>query len=366
MLFVLSGGGTAGHINPALALAEELTSRGHEVQFAGTPGGIESRLVPQAGIPFTAFEAAGFDRSHPLTLPKGVYKIMRSLGKAKKWLRDIGADGVVCFGGYVCIPVGMAAESLGIPVVVHEQNSVMGMANKQLSKKAASVALTYQVAGESVADKGKLVLTGNPVRKSFASATRAEGREFLGIPADARMLLVFGGSLGARHINTAVCALKDELLSHPDLYVVHVTGKKEYEAVCQQLALTPEEERRWKVMDYNDQMALTMAAADAVVSRAGATSLAEISLRAVPALLVPFPFATADHQTVNAKEYVEAGAAYMVADDAVETDAFTEPLLRLVDDEAVRAQMHERALALETVNAAAKLADVVIAAAQGK
>lgn len=360
MLFVLSGGGTAGHINPALALAEELQARGHEVRFAGTPQGIESRLVPEAGIPFTSFEAAGFDRSHPLTLPKGVYKIWRSSGLARKWLKEIGADAVVCFGGYVCIPVGLAAEKLGIPVIVHEQNSVMGMANKQLAKKAARVALTYEVAGASVNDSSKVSVTGNPVRKSFSLVTREEGRDYLGISQGARMLLIFGGSLGARHINTAVCRLKDELLSRPDLHVVHVTGKKEYESVCQQLNLTEDEAKRWRVMDYNNQMALTMAAADAVVSRAGATSLAEISVRAVPALLVPFPFATADHQTVNAKEYVEAGAAYMVSDDQVESEAFTDLLLRLVDDAEVRQQMHQRALELETVNAAAKLADVVL------
>ena len=153
MLVVLSGGGTAGHINPALALADELRARGCDVRFAGTPTGVEARLVREAGIPFTPFEAAGFNRNHPLTLPKAVAKIQRSTGRAKAWLAELGADVVVGFGGYVCIPVGRAAEKLGVPVVVHEQNSVMGMANKYLAKRAAAVCLTYEHAAGAL-DEG--------------------------------------------------------------------------------------------------------------------------------------------------------------------------------------------------------------------
>lgn len=150
MLAVLSGGGTAGHINPALALADELVSRGWDVRFAGTPGGVESRLVPAAGIPFTAFEASGFDRSHPASLAKGVAKIAASTGKAKKWFADIKPDVVVGFGGYVCIPVARAAEKTGVPVVLHEQNSVAGMANKYLARRADAVCVTYECSAESL------------------------------------------------------------------------------------------------------------------------------------------------------------------------------------------------------------------------
>ena len=143
MLIVLSGGGTAGHINPALALADVLKQRGCEVRFAGTPTGVEARLVREAGIPFTPFEAQGFNRNHPLTLPKAVLTIQKSTTLARRWFDEIRPDAVVGFGGYVCIPVARAAEQRGIPVVVHEQNSVMGMANKYLAKRAAAVCLTY-------------------------------------------------------------------------------------------------------------------------------------------------------------------------------------------------------------------------------
>ena len=366
MLIVLSGGGTAGHINPALALAEVLQDRGCDVRYAGTPTGVEARLVAQAGIPFEPFEAKGFDRSHPSTLPKAVAVIQKSTGKAKHWFDEIHPDVVVGFGGYVCIPVARAAEQRGIPVVVHEQNSVMGMANKYLAKRAKAVCLTYEHAAEGLSDTSRVVVTGNPVRKSVFDATREEGRAIFGVPEDARMLLVTGGSLGARHLNQAVTALKDTLLSYEDLHIVHVTGPKEIDTVTQELALTPEEEGRWHLFGYTDQMGPAMAAADCIVSRAGATSLAEISARALPALLVPFPYATADHQTMNAQSCVEAGAAYMVPDAEVEGPEFKRLLCTLIEDPQVREDMREAARAQKTKDAAVALADVVMGAASNK
>lgn len=366
MKFVLSGGGTAGHINPALALAEVLQERGHEVLYAGTPRGVESRLVPAAGLPFQAFEASGFNRNHPTTLPKSLITLQKSTGKAKEWFKEVKPDCVVGFGGYVCIPVGRAAEFAGIPVVVHEQNSVMGMANKYLARKAAAICLTYERAAEplSEAEKIRVVLTGNPVRKSVFEATREQGRAAFNIPENARMLLVTGGSLGARHINQAMAALKDKLLSYDDLYVVHVCGPKELETVQSELALTDDQQKRWQVLGFTDQMGLAMAATDAIVSRAGATTLAEISARHIPALLVPFPYATEDHQTMNARACVDAGAACMVPDAEVEGADFAEKLTLLIEDADLRARMRAAAAAQKTQDAAGLLADAVIAAAE--
>lgn len=360
MRIVLSGGGTAGHINPALALAETLVDRGHEVYFAGTPHGVESILVPAHGIPFKELDASGFDRSNPVTLLKGIRKIQKSTKVACRWFIDeVNPNVVVSFGGYACLPVGRAAETLRVPLVIHEQNSVMGMANDFLSKKAAAIALTYRVAGDHIKNQRKIIVTGNPVRSSILKATREEGRAYLGIPEDALVLLVFGGSLGARHINTAIAAMKKELLSIDNLYVVHITGPKELESVTEALALTPDEQKRYQVMGYQDHMGETLAAADLVVSRAGASSLAEISARCIPALLVPFPHATADHQTVNAQEYVERGAAVLVPDDEVETDRFKDQVRSLLKDSHKREEMAQAAATFETSDAASHLADVV-------
>ena len=363
MRVILSGGGTAGHINPALALAEVLADRGCDVVFAGTPQGVEARLVPQAGLPFRAFEAAGFDRARPASLVKGVSKIAKSTREAKRWFASERPDVVVGFGGYVSIPVARAAESLGVPVVVHEQNSVMGMANKYLAKRAVAVCVTYAQSAPAGVEASRVHVTGNPVRRSVIASSRAEGRVMLDVPDDALMLLVFGGSLGARHLNEAIAQMRDELLARDDVCVVHITGPKELDAVRDALALSPAEEERWQVMGYQDRMGETLAAADVIVSRAGATSLAEISARAIPALLVPSPHATADHQTTNARAYVDAGCALMMPDAEVGTEAFRDQVRRLLDDAALRASMTEAARAQGTAGAAAKLADVVLAAA---
>ena len=364
MLFVLSGGGTAGHINPALALADVLQERGHHVLFAGTPQGIEGPLVRAAGIEFVPFEASGFNRSHPTTLVSAVAKMVRSTGKARKWLEEVAPDAVVCFGGYVSIAVGRAACRCNIPLVIHEQNSVMGLANRYLAKKAQAVAVTYERSGDALRDKGALVVTGNPVRKAVLEASRKEGRALLGMPEEALMLLVFGGSLGARHINSAVIAQKGRLLATEGLSIVHITGPKEYDGVVEALALDDEEEKRWLVFSYQDRMGDVLAAADMVLSRSGATSLAEISACRLPALLVPFPFATEDHQTVNAQAFVERGAALMVADDELDSPRFPEALFRMIEDPQLRRDMSKAQAGFKAEDAATVLADVVIAATQ--
>lgn len=363
MRVVVSGGGTAGHINPALALAEVLADRGCTVDFAGTPQGVEARLVPQAGVPFTAFEASGFNRRKPATIVSGIGKIMKSTKLAKAWFAEIKPDVVVGFGGYVSIPVARAALSLGIPVVVHEQNSVMGMANKYLAKRAKMVCLTYECTADSVEDASKVRVTGNPVRSSVLKASREAGREMLGLAEDEFMLLVFGGSLGARQINDGIAAMKDEILSHPSMRVVHITGPKELDRVSEAMALSEAQAARWQLMGYQDRMGETLAAADAIVSRAGATSLAEISALAIPALLLPYPYATEDHQTTNAKAYVEAGCALMLPDSEALGESFKEKVRTLLHDARARDEMRRAAREQKTADAAANLADVVMEAA---
>lgn len=363
MRAVLSGGGTAGHINPAIATAEVLRDRGVEVHFAGRPVGNEREWVTAAGIPFKPFEAEGFHRGHPTTLVKGLAIDAKSTKLAKKWFAEIQPDVVVGFGGFVSVPVGRAAVQAGIPLVIHEQNSVMGWTNRYLSSKAKAVCLTYEHAKANMKDASKAVLTGCPVRASVFSTTREEGRAALDVPADARMLLVTGGSNGARHLNQAMCALKDDLLAREDLIILHVTGPKEHASVVEAMALSPEQQKRWRLVGYTNDMPACMAACDAIVSRAGASSLAEISARGIPALLVPFPFATEDHQTTNARAYVEAGCAHMIADDQVETPEFARLVVELVDDAELRASMTSAAQAQDTANAASAVADVVMGAA---
>lgn len=381
MRFVISGGGTAGHIYPAIAVGRQLASMGHEVFFAGTPEGLEARLVPEAGFPFEAFDVSGFNRSHPLTLLKSSMKALKGSSAAKKWLKSLGADAVIGFGGYVSIPVGKAAGDLGIPLVIHEQNSACGMANKYLAPHAAHIALTYDVARKDLKTSAPIEVTGNPVRPELLEVDAASARSVLGIPGDAELLFVFGGSLGARHINTAICKLAPRLLERPGLHVIHVTGPKEYDTVRADLEAQGIElsgpgfsaaegwenpGARYHLTGYFNNMGEALTASDAVVCRAGATTLAELTAIGVPALLVPYPHATDDHQTKNARALVESGASLMCADDDVEGEGFAEMLLGLLDDGARRAEMRELTRKLGRVNAAELVANLAIAAATAR
>ena len=271
------------------------------------------------------------------------------------------------FGGYVSLPVGMAAHRTHTPLVIHEQNSVPGLANKTLAPHARYVCVSLPQARAAfegrVRGEDAIVLTGNPVRRSVLSASREAGRAAFSIPEDATMLLVFGGSLGAAHVNEAIARLKERLLANPGLYVVHSTGKELYEDVVSSLALTGAERERWQVVPYISNMGEALAAADLVVSRAGASSIAEIAALAVPSVLVPYPLATGDHQTTNAHYLVDAGAADLFADDAIDGDEFADDLLDLVGDAERRERMRACARGLGQDQAAVKLADMVERAA---
>jgi len=360
----IAAGGTAGHINPALALAEELRDRGHDVHFVGQSTRLEATLVPQAGFPFSTVEVTGFDRSRPWTLVTAVVRMAlaeRALGKI--FASEGAPDVAVGFGAYVELPLVRWCAHHKVPYALHEQNSVPGLANKVSARQASALCLSFPAAETAFAGRTgsqtKICVTGNPVRRSVVDATRADGRERFGIKEDETLLLVFGGSLGARHLNQGVTALKEQLLERPKLRIIHSTGRDEYDSVVEALALSDEEAARWQVMPYIDDMGLALAAADLVLSRAGASSVAEIAAKAVPSMLVPYPFATADHQTTNAHLLVDEGAAVLLPDDEIDSPAFAEMLLGLVDDAGRRDDMRAAAHRLAQDRAAAELADAV-------
>ena len=352
MRFVITSGGTAGHIYPALAVAQELIATGHEVLFAGTPQGQEAHLIPAEGIPYKAFDATGFNRSKISSMPSFFWRTATSTNLAKEWLKEIQPAAVAGFGGFASVPVCRAALQSRIPVLIHEQNSRAGWANRFLARsKVAAVALTYEDARAQLTFSNKTLveLTGNPVRYSLiklaepaARATaRAAFRSVYGIPADALVLMVFGGSQGARSINDAVLAQAATLLARDNLHVLHITGPKQYTVVNAQLTQTldPVLAQRWHLIDYCTQMGEAYVAADLILSRAGASSLAEIAVLGVPALLVPFPYATDDHQTANARSLVQAGAARYISDADLSKPVFIQLLDLLLGDADIRASM---------------------------
>lgn len=357
----IAAGGTAGHINPALALAEELRSRGHHVTFYGQPARLEGTLVPAAGFELVGVDVTGFDRSRPWTLISALVRMRKAEGALNKRFAQSGAPDVAAgFGAYIEMPLMKCCKRAHIPYILHEQNSVPGLANKTLAKDAQRVCISVPAATKAFDAAGvqpsNIVLTGNPVRKSVIEGSRERGREALGVPQDATLLLVFGGSLGARTLNEAMAQFKSQLLTIDNLYVVHSTGKQGYDAAAEALALTEEEAQRWKLLNYIDNMGDVLAAADLVLSRAGASSIAEIAALDVPAVLVPYPFATADHQTTNAQYLTDAGAALLFKDEEAKSEAFGAKLVELLTSADERETMRAAAAHLGSSNAAAALA----------
>ena len=266
--------------------------------------------------------------------------IAASTLRAARILRSVRPDVVIGFGGYASIPVGFACRLTGTPLVLHEQNSVPGMANASLSRWAVAVGVTYPESAALLAHPDRATVTGNPVRPAVLAATRVGGRRRYGLPDDAVTLLVFGGSRGARHLNTAVVGLSERLLQVPEVHVLHVAGRAEYAAVAAALELKGiGAEQRWHLLDYVDDMGLALAASDLVVARAGATSIAEITALGLPSLLVPYPYATDDHQTKNAGACVDSGAAVLVPDALLDEERFGDELVALLGDPARRATM---------------------------
>jgi UDP-N-acetylglucosamine--N-acetylmuramyl-(pentapeptide) pyrophosphoryl-undecaprenol N-acetylglucosamine transferase len=334
----IAGGGTGGHVVPSLAVAAALRELAPDlgVEFVGTRKGLESRLVPEAGWQLHTVEAVPLARRLSPALLRVPVVIARATRQVRALLQARNAVAAVVFGGYVSVPLALAARRARIPLVVHEQNAVPGIANRLAARWAAAVAVTYP--GQSFG-RGTTVLTGNPVRAGLdaqqVAGARATALEHFGLDSDRLTLLVFGGSQGSRRINTALVESADRWSAPQRLQILHATGRRDAAAVTEQwarvLAGRPAGSLPLvRCVEFIDRMDLAYAAADAVVCRAGASTLAELTVLGLPSLLVPYPHATADHQSANARALQAAGGAVSVPDeqlDAARLVAEAEPLL---------------------------------------
>lgn len=342
-------------------MAARLVAGGHEVTFVGTPDGLEARLVAEAGIPFQSVRAKGFDRGNPFTFISSTAVIFASVWKALRLLSATQPDAVLGFGGYVSLPVGLAAVLRRVPLTLHEQNSVPGLANRVLSRWADAVGVTYEGSLAHLKHPERGTVTGNPVRESVLAADRDRGRTAFGLSQDATVLLVFGGSRGARHINDTFVDLAPDLMRVPSLQVLHVAGRIEAASVAARVAeVLGAEEPRYRVVEYIDAMGDAIAAADMVVARAGATSIAEITAIGRAAVLVPYPYATDDHQTLNARAVSSAGGAEVVPDGELGTREFRDAVLSIVDDGERRSAMAAASAALGRRDASGRVAALVL------
>lgn len=360
MRVLIAAGGTAGHVFPALALGRRLAADGHEVRFAGTAQGQEARLVPEAGFGFVEVEARPLVRRLSVRAAVAPISAIRSVGR----LRPIvdSADVVVGMGGYVSVPVALAALRTRRPLVLHEQNAVPGLANRTLARPARRVALGFAEAVRTLPRRARTVVTGNPVREEILAVRSdrdrlaKEAAEELGLDAARRTVVVFGGSQGALHVNRSVVEAASRL-ERDDVQLLLLTGAAHVDAVGAALAAAGSV--RIRALAFLERMELAYALADLVVARAGAATVAEVAVCGVPSVLIPYPYATGRHQEANARALQRAGGASVLLDDELDGAALAERVGALLDDPEHLHTMGERAREWSRPRATDALARVV-------
>jgi UDP-N-acetylglucosamine--N-acetylmuramyl-(pentapeptide) pyrophosphoryl-undecaprenol N-acetylglucosamine transferase len=349
-----------------MAVAAELRDSGAEVSFLGTRERIEAELVPAAGYEIDFVKVRGIDRRNPLRAAAAVAEAAGAVGAARGVLRRRGADVVLGGGGFVAGPAGMAALLTRTPLVLTEADSHLGLANRLLAERARRVCLSFPIEGR---EGEPYLVTGRPVPAAVLSADRAAARRRFGIPGDARCLLVMGGSQGARSINlAAVEAFAEAGSGGPDaefgrdFHIIHLSGRRDYEELEQRLAAAPRAEG-YALLSYEPDLGDVLAACDLVLARSGG-SIFEIVAAGRPAILVPYPYATADHQTANAAWMTEAGAAETIEDSTLSVALLAERVSSLFADDRQLGAMTEASASLARPHAARTIADEVLAAAR--
>jgi UDP-N-acetylglucosamine--N-acetylmuramyl-(pentapeptide) pyrophosphoryl-undecaprenol N-acetylglucosamine transferase len=356
MRVVLTGGGTGGHIYPALAVAREVSRQEPQAAFLyiGSKHGLEAQLVPRTEIPFQSVEISGLKRKLSFDNLKTLWKFIRAVADAKKMIREFKPDVVVGTGGYVCGPVVYAAAKLGIPTMIHEQNVVPGLTNKFLSRSASKVAVSF---AESVGlfPASKTVLTGNPRATEVMHGNAEAGRRFLGVDKDKQIVLIFGGSRGARAINEAVLSMVHQMDQYSDTHFVYVTGDVHFEKISEQLSELGDLPGNLSVHAFVHNMPDVLAATHLLVGRAGASTLAEITALGVPAILIPSPYVTNNHQEKNARGLERAGAARVIVERELTGMSLQKCLSEILSDKELWKQMRENSLTLGMPRAATEM-----------
>lgn len=353
---IIAGGGTGGHIFPAIAIANALKKMdpATEFLFVGAKGKMEMEKVPQAGYKIEGIDIAGLNRSSLIKNIGLLWKLIKSFFQVRRIVNDFRPDAVIGVGGYSSFPVLRFAQQKGIPTFIHESNSFAGKANIMLGKKATRIMVAEEKM-EKFFPKEKIVVTGNPVRTVIAEShvSKEEALSFFGLKADQPVVLVVGGSLGAKSINEAIEAGM-ATIQEAGIQLIWQTGQLFGERATQ----AAQGKEGIKVMPFIREMEMAYAAADVVVSRAGAMAIAELCVVGKPVIFVPYPFAAEDHQTANAKELEAAGAAEMVKDETVKS-TLVPALLALVKNETKRKQFIENIKKKGVKDADQKIAEII-------
>lgn len=352
---MISGGGTGGHVYPALAVAEALKSQVASCEFlyVGGKGGAEEKLVVREELPFVSISAGGLRDLAPWKTAVNLCRMTAGFVQSLRLVGDFAPDVVMVTGGYVCVPLTLAAKLSGVPVLVFLPDLEPGLAVRALTRLATRIAVSFPESARYFA-KNKVVVTGYPVRADFLSADKVTARQRFGLEGDLKVVTVFGGSHGARSINLALGEILDRLLE--SCQVIHICGHLDAEWVMRHCDKLPERLRgRYRVHPYlHEEMASALAAANLVVARAGAATLGEFPALGLPSILVPYPYA-GQHQELNADYLVSQGAAVKIADAELGEKLLLTVLSLLTDSEAL-VRMGKRARALARPKAAESIA----------
>jgi UDP-N-acetylglucosamine--N-acetylmuramyl-(pentapeptide) pyrophosphoryl-undecaprenol N-acetylglucosamine transferase len=356
---LIAGGGTAGHVQPAIAVGRAFVARGYvpgSVHFAGSERGIEARLVPAAGFTVTLLPGRGFERRISLQNLRSMMALLVACARAWRLVGQLRPAVVVSVGGYASVPCAVAAVLRRVPLVVAEQNAVPGAANRLMGRFARACAVSFE--GTPLP---RAVVTGNPVRPEVAAIDRAQdaeaARRKLDIEPERKVLLVFGGSLGALTLNRATAAALPRWARRADLHVRHIIGDRDWEDMSSTRP-PPGAALRYQAVRYDDDMPTSLAAADLAVCRSGSGTCFELLAAGLPAVLVPSPHVTGDHHTANARHLVKAAAAVMVPDAEMSGDRMVDEVDALLGDPAKLAAMAAAARTAARPDAADAIAAV--------
>ena len=357
MKVLLAGGGTGGHINPAIAIANIIKARDKsaEIAFIGTKKGMENNLVAKAGYPLYHIEMRGLRRSLSLSNIKTAYYYFTAPMKAKKLLLDYQPDVVIGTGGYLSWPLLHAAAKLGIPTAVHESNAIPGKAVKMLEPDVDRIYINFPTTEQYFTETDKVLCVGNPLITMPDTKTEEDLFKKLDIPSNTKkVLLSFGGSLGAQRVNEEVLALmRDYTAHHPEIFHVHATGKIEYEdAMAMAKEYGIDDKPNIRLLEYIYDMPLWEKAADAVICRAGAMTIAEMALLGKACILIPSPNVANNHQYENAKRLADAGAAIMHEEKDLTPEALIASVQSILENEETAASLCESVKAFAKPNAA--------------
>lgn len=356
--FVIAGGGTGGHVFPALAIGQAIQKRDPraEIMFVGTKHGIEAKVMPQYGQRLTTLWISGFTRR---ALHKNVllpFKLAVSLLQCASLLMRFKPSVVIGTGGYVMGPMLWTAQRSGIPTLIQEQNSYPGYTTRKLANHAKMICAGFEDAKRQLPN-ADIEVTGNPLRAAFTVLDRAAARRNWPLDDSRRTILVFGGSAGAKSINLVIGQALPAILLHHNL--IWQTGKLGVPASVDQALLKQfVQEKKLIVCEFIDDMPGAYAVADVSICRAGAMTLAELTMAALPAILIPYPYATDDHQTANARSVVEAGAAMMIADRELTAELLTSKIQACLNSESVLTDMATRMKSLARPHAADRIAEI--------